>query len=202
MSRPARRDPTLPIAALVALGIAALGLASLWEPWGPARWTGIERATGWTAAALLAASLAVTPLTSRRRRERWRRGLGVGAAVAALAHGSLALAGPLRDAWPAALTWPSYRAGAVALGILTVLLVTSFPSVVRRFRLRVWKPIHRLAYVAVLLVALHVLRSPFAEVAPAIGYASLAVLLLAWRLVRLARRGAARGPLRADRQRE
>ena len=169
------------LASLASLAIA-LAVAGFGERWASARWVLLARVSGWAAGGLLLGALAVPPLEAGRR---WRRPLGVAAATGALVHAALSLAGPLRDAWPAPLTWPTYRAGLAATGILALLLVTSSPRLVKHLGVGpVWKPLHRLAYVAGALVVLHLLRLPFAGVVPALFYGAAVLLLLGARLVR------------------
>ena len=133
----------------------------------------LARATGWLALGMLALALCATPVQRVLRRVRpdhpvaarvpaWRRRLGITAALLAIVHGTVSLSGYLRDAWPAVVSWPHLRAGLVAGCILLALLLTSFPPVVRALRIRLWKPLHRLAYVAAAFVLLHLLLSPFA----------------------------------------
>jgi DMSO/TMAO reductase YedYZ heme-binding membrane subunit len=132
----------------------------------------ITRVFGWNALLALCAALCVTPINRLLRSggsgaETWsrelRRGLGIAAASAGLVHASLAFAAVpgTRPGW---LDSAQLRAGAAALLILTLLLVTSFRSIVRMLRLRSWKELHRLAYVALPLALLHVLHGPFVQV--------------------------------------
>jgi sulfoxide reductase heme-binding subunit YedZ len=175
---PARWLPVLAASAIAGGGALA------WTDWDAARWIGASRASGWVAAALLLGSLAATPLGAAGDREavkRWRRALGISAALAAIVHLAIGLAGPLWDSLAALWSWPTYRAGTLATAILTLLLATSFPPVVRKLRLRVWKPLHRLAYVAGALVLLHLLRLPFAPLVGVLLFGSALLLLLLWR---------------------
>lgn len=132
----------------------------------------ITRASGWLALVSLALALVATPIA---RLARWwtrraidsdagslRRAFGIAAATLAIAHAAAALAGPLDGALSSIAVSPRLRAGFVALLVLIALLVTSFPSLVRRLRARLWKPLHRLAYVAAGLAFVHVVLSPYA----------------------------------------
>jgi sulfoxide reductase heme-binding subunit YedZ len=145
------------------------------------------RATGWTAAALFVVALAATPLGRVPRLDmlpRWRRGLGIWAACAALAHFATAFTVYLpRDFWSAITTVTWLRSGALALAVLVAMLVTSFPVVVRALRIVLWKPLHRLAYVAAPLVVHHLLLAPFVPRAWAFAFAAVLALLFAARLV-------------------
>lgn len=172
------------------LGLAAVtgGAAWVWTAWSAASWVGLSRVSGWVAAGLLLASLAASPVGhggDAKRVKRWRRALGVGAAVSALVHLGIALVGPVRDALDALWTWPTYRAGLLATLILVLLLATSFAATKR---IKVWKPLHRLTYVAGALVALHLLRLPFASVVGLLFFTSALIVLLSWRLLLRLRR--------------
>jgi sulfoxide reductase heme-binding subunit YedZ len=133
------------------------------------------RATGWLGALALAAALAATPLGRLDPRAlRARRPLGIAAALAALTHGAVALGAYVGDEWAGALTAiPWMRSGALALALLLPLLATSFPPVVRRLGVRLWKPLHRLAYVSAALAVHHVLLAPFAPRAWGLALAAL-----------------------------
>jgi len=174
------KGPAAWIVALALLAIAGGG-AYAWGSWSAAGWVSLSRVSGWVAALLLLASLATSPFGpgAPKTVKRWRRAFGVGAAVASLAHLGLGLAGPLRDSLDAIWTWPTYRAGALAALILTALLVTSFS---RTKRVKVWKPLHRLVYVAGALVLLHLLRLPFASLVGVLFFGSALVVLLGWRV--------------------
>ncbi len=74
------------------------------------------------------------------------------------------------------------RAGLSALLILSLLLMTSFPSTVRRLHLRGWKELHRLAYVAFACVIHHCLLSPFAPRTWLLGVVTVVLLIGSLRL--------------------
>ncbi|MDQ3036777.1 MAG: ferric reductase-like transmembrane domain-containing protein [Myxococcota bacterium] len=155
------------------------------------------RATGWLAALALLGALAATPLGRLRKSAvRARRPLGIAAAIVAIGHASIALATYVGEGWAETIPTVSWlRSGALALALLVPLLLTSFPPLVRRLGVRLWKPLHRLAYVAGALVVHHLLLAPWA---PRAWVLSLAIALLAAgiaRLVSLARdRARAREP--------
>ncbi len=177
----------VPSLALFALGLA---LALVEAAWRPNLYLSSTRAIGWTALGALACALSASPVARIARFVRprhtfplrlgpTRRALGISAAVLALAHATLALVGPLDGAWGAVLSWAYLRAGLVALTVLAALLATSFPRVVRALRVRLWKPLHRLAYVAAALVLVHLVLSPFAPRAITLGlFATLFVVSL------------------------
>lgn len=58
---------------------------------------------------------------------------------------------------------PQLRAGFAALCILVLLAVTSFRAPVRLLRITLWKPLHRLMYLAAALAVLHLALSPMAD---------------------------------------
>jgi sulfoxide reductase heme-binding subunit YedZ len=130
----------------------------------------LTRGVGWSALITLCLALSVTPVVRllsnlgvpwAAKLQPWRRSLGVAAGSGALMHAwNACFALPnLRATW---LVVPQLRAGAGALLILTLLLLTSFPRVVQRLHFRSWKELHRLAYVALGLALIHTLFSPFA----------------------------------------
>jgi DMSO/TMAO reductase YedYZ heme-binding membrane subunit len=151
----------------------------------------VLQGTGWAAAGALLLSLSIRPagaLIGRLWRRRvsvapWRRLSGMTAAALATLHASIAattyLAGALDHVF--AIAW--LRAGASALLVLLALWLTSFPRVVRALRIQHWKALHRLAYVAGLLVFQHALLSPFASRAAVLGVFGLAAMLGLARLV-------------------
>lgn len=176
MTRAAQRRRAAWIATAAALaGLAGAGAVALGEAgrWTPARELWMARGTGWVALVSLALAVSATPL-ARVADRLWperrvgrelpalRRAFGIAAALLALLHAGIALGGWLGGAWGAVLSWAYLRAGLVAVLLLVPLLVTSFPPLVQRLRVRLWKPLHRLAYVAVLLVFQHLVLSPFA----------------------------------------
>ncbi len=175
-----RRDCIHRIAALTVLGLALAALSVVgilvWRrggSWEPTRMLWLARGTGWSALVALSLALSATPagrllarLAPHARLAPWvaafRRAFGIAAASLALIHATTVLGGTLRGAWGALLSFAYLRAGLVALLILTVMLLTSFPWLVRRLHVRLWKPLHRLGYVAALLVLEHLVLSPFA----------------------------------------
>ncbi len=154
-----------PVAALV-----VVVLLPVW--WGDGTWRALSLATGYTAAALLLATLLVTPVVMLRRRRvapvhlPLRRSLGVHAALLALLHmvisfpvhlgGDVARfflvpgGGPLVDRFGLS-NW----AGLVANVLFVVLLFTSTDGWLRRLGSPAWKRLHRLVFPAAALVLLH-----------------------------------------------
>ena len=183
---------SLLVAACAVLALAGAVTVSITEggDWqeGLALW--LTRGTGWCALGALMLALSATPAgriarglrappVFTRRVAAMRRAFGITAAGLALLHAGIALGGYLDGSWQAVISWPYLRAGLSALLILVPLLLTSFPALVRRLRVRLWKPLHRLAYVAALLALEHVLLSPFAPRALTLTlFAALLVLTL------------------------
>jgi len=167
-------------ASCAAIAVAVACAPALRERYAWARELWLLRATGWTALAALALSLCATPagrLLSRLA-PRWsdasqiaafRRALGLAATVIGAIHLALALATYLRDAPGAVLEYPFLRSGLLALAVMIVLALTSFPAVNRAAGIKLWKHLHRLAYAAALLASHHVMISPFAPRAPALA---------------------------------
>lgn len=151
------------------------------------------RASGWIPAIALLGAVAASPIArlvprAAARIGRVRRWLGIAAASLAIVHAIAALAIYLPvGAWDAIARIPWLRSGAVALAVLIPLLLTSFPALTQRLRVRAWKPLHRLAYVAILLVLHHLLLAPFAPRAWVLAMAGLVAVALSARL--LPRRG-------------
>ena len=132
------------------------------------------QATGYTALGALFLSLLTTPLqrliqattTKRFNATFWaafRRSFGISAACFAIIHAVLTLTTYLQDSWPFILSSPYIRAGLTALSILLVLLITSFPKIVRLLHIHLWKQLHRLSYIAALFLFQHLMQSPFAQ---------------------------------------
>jgi sulfoxide reductase heme-binding subunit YedZ len=153
------------------LGLVAVVVVSLGARWLVLGEVLRARGTGWLACGMLWLSLCVSPLARLGNRISsgtrgpvsapvLRRALGMGAAWLALVHALTALAGPVRGDYAAVLGTTHLASGLSALVVLLVLLVTSFDAVLQRLRLRYWKPLHRLAFAAALLVAQHLALSP------------------------------------------
>jgi len=142
----------------------------------------LARGLGYLAFVLLSAALCVSPL------RRWlpesstlRRALGLAAASAALFHAEVGLwSSPLGVGEQ--LADPQLRFGFAGLALLGALAVTSFPAVVTWMRLRSWKELHRLAYIAWLCALLHGLLSPYAWMR---GLCAIAAVTLTLGLLRL-----------------
>lgn len=164
------------IAALVCYGGATIAIAVLASiglrlSWDFERALFLVRGSGWCAIVLLLLALIATPIGRVLRRfgrgdepkvAAFRRALGISSAVLATVHGALALTSYLESSIGHALELIWIRAGLLSWSILVVLFVTSFPPLVRAMRVRAWKPLHRLAYVAAFFALQHAIMSPLA----------------------------------------
>ena len=112
-----------------------------------------------------------------------RRHLGIVAALFALSHFCWVMSTYLRFNWEILLELSYLRAGLVGLITLVLLLLTSFPFIIKTLKIKYWNELHRLAYVIPLFLMQHLLLSPFAlrevSIIISIGFA----LLLCTRLV-------------------
>jgi DMSO/TMAO reductase YedYZ heme-binding membrane subunit len=153
----------------------------------------LSRVTGALSACALIAALSVSPLSALLCRVgraprlaqvvNLRRGLGLGSAGLALLHALLSTFTVLESWFTLLYGVPRLRAGLCALVILLALALSSFPRLVVRMRLRLWKELHVLAYAALLFVAQHVLLSPFAPRRVVLGVLALVLLVGSLRLV-------------------
>jgi sulfoxide reductase heme-binding subunit YedZ len=152
--------------------ICVAALVPVW--WGDGTYAALSLATGYTAALLLLATLAVTPIYRMRRRRSapvhlpLRRSLGVQAGLFAVLHMVVSFpvhfggdilrfffdpAGRLLVTRFGLSNW----LGLVATVMFVVLLLTSTDGSLRWLGGRRWKRLHLLAFVAAALTALHAL---------------------------------------------
>lgn len=185
-------------------GLAAVFAVYAWGvDYVVAREIWLQQATGYSALAALLLSLSMTPIRHLAVRlgrssaaaylPALRRSLGITAATFALAHAALALSTYLWNSWPTVINEPFLRAGLVTLAILTALLATSFPRIVRLLRIRLWKPLHRLAYIAGIFAFQHLLLAPFADRRLVVVIFAAALALQSLRLLALAGKPGRRG---------
>lgn len=169
-------------------------LPALWLVWGaltgglgPDPVATLERGLGEWGLRFLIASLAVTPLMrSGLRLLRFRRALGV------LGFGYIALHFATWIALDMGLRWaqiaedlvkrPYILVGASALLLLLPLAATSWDGAIRRLGSSAWRRLHKLAYPAILLGAVHYVMIGKVWTAEALIYLGLVVALLALRL--------------------
>jgi sulfoxide reductase heme-binding subunit YedZ len=158
----------------------------------------LEHRLGLAALQLLVAALAVTPLREATGVTllRFRRMLGVSAFVYAVLHFAAWLVLDRQLAWSevvADLTKRPYIIfGFAALVMLAPLAATSWNGAVRRMGGAAWRRLHRLAYPATLLAAVHFVWLVKAWPLEPLLYLGGVVLLLAWRVVPRRRRATAR----------
>ena len=140
------------------------------------------RFSGYAALAALLLSQAMSPLrrlglVSALTHLRWRRRWGILAALLASVHGLLQwltyLRGGLRDSARETL-WLQF--GLVSWALLLALWLTSYPKLVRWLRVRHWRELHWLAYVATWWAGLHVLLAPWSD--PRLGLVILMFTVL------------------------
>lgn len=165
------------IAAIVCYGAALAAMSALFAI-GASRTFALDRelylvrASGWCALVSLLSALVASPigrlLGGIRKRSfeprvaAFRRAFGISAAALATLHAAMALNTYLATAWERLLDVAWIRGGVLAWCILAALWITSFPFLVRVARVKLWKPLHRLAYVAAFFALQHAILSPFA----------------------------------------
>lgn len=197
MTGAARRLPQA--AYVLAAGGAALVIAAgAGREWAIERDLAWIRGTAWCAMIGLGLALCATPIgavlvrlgrATPKHVTAIRRALGISAAALATLHAGLALTTWLSDAWQVTLTLSWIRSGVLAWAVLAALWLTSFPRLVARLRIAsLWKPLHRLAWVAFALALHHAMLSPFAPRDAVMTAAVVVVAIALLRLVR-ARRG-------------
>jgi sulfoxide reductase heme-binding subunit YedZ len=169
-------------------------LPALWLFWGvlagalgPDPVAALERGLGEWGLRFLIASLAVTPLMrAGLRLLRFRRALGV------LGFGYIALHFATWVALDMGLRWgqiaddlwkrPYILIGASAFLLLVPLAATSWDGAVRRLGAAAWRRLHRLAYPAILLGAVHFVMIGKVWTLESLIYLGLVLALLALRL--------------------
>ncbi len=160
----------------------------------------VVHASGETAARLLIAAMAATPLRlllPRARLPRWllmnRRSLGVASFGYALLHAltylerKADLATIVEEAGDVGM-WTGW----IAFGLMVLLAVTSNDVSVRLLR-RAWKSLHRWVYAAAVLACLHWMLSAFAPLGASMHFGLLA-LLEAYRIWKISFASRRQGP--------
>ena len=161
----------------------------------------LEHETGIIALQLLIAALAVTPLreVTGVNLLRFRRMLGLMAFAYATIHLSVWLVFDRQLDWPRILEdlvkRPYIILGMAAFLMLVPLAATSWDGAVRRLGAASWRQLHRLAYPATALAAVHFVWLVKAWPPEPLVYAGIVAALLGWRALprRLRRRPAAAG---------
>jgi len=158
----------------------------------PKRDLWVARLTGYGAVGMLCTSLLCSPLIQwagnrmgiiwRGRLNALRRSLGINAAILGGLHALSITTSFYDQAWRHLMASPQTRTGMLALLILALLLLTSFPPISRALRLQTWKELHRLIYAAALLVVWHIAYSSRVAIPVLFTLAALIVLLLLSRI--------------------
>lgn len=166
---------------------------------GPDPVRALEQRLGLLALQFLVAALAVTPLREATGVTllRFRRMLGVTAFVYATLHFAVWVVLDRQLAWSEIAVdltrRPYVIVGFLAFLMLVPLAATSWNGAVRRMGGAAWRRLHRLAYPATLLAAVHFVWLVKAWPLEPLAYLAGVVVLLAWRLLpRRGRRPAAR----------
>jgi sulfoxide reductase heme-binding subunit YedZ len=161
----------------------------------------LEHETGLLSLQFLIAALAVTPLRELAGVNllRFRRLLGLMAFAYAVLHLSVWLVLDRQLDWPRILEdlvkRPYVILGMAAFLMLVPLAATSWDGAVRRLGAAAWRKLHRLAYPATALAAVHFVWLVKAWPPEPLVYAGIVAALLGWRALprRLRRRPAAAG---------
>jgi sulfoxide reductase heme-binding subunit YedZ len=154
----------------------------------------LEHALGLWALRFLIAALTVTPLRELTRVNllRFRRWMGLMAFWYVTLHFAVWLALDRQLDWPrivADLTKrPFIVIGFAALLMLLPLAATSWDGAVRRLGGAAWRRLHRLAYPATALAAIHFVWLVKAWPPEPLVYATIVAVLLGWRWARARRR--------------
>ncbi len=174
---------------------AACGLPALWLVWQAASGglgadpvKALEHGLGEWALWLLIASIAVTPLMrTGLRLVRFRRALGVMGFVYVAAHFAVWVVLDMGLRWSEVaadlVRRPYIVVGFAAFLLMVPLAVTSTDGWVRRLGATAWRRLHRLAYPAVLLGAVHFVMVGKVWTAESLIHLGVVAALLALRLV-------------------
>lgn len=151
------------------LSIAGIGLLFIWSghDFDPNRELRLIQGSGQLGLGFLFATLSISPISALSRKlfsakqaAALRRSLGLCTTGFASFHLFLVFQLNFVTEFSALLTEPQWRNGFAAFIVLLLLSLSSFPFVVRRFRIGNWKSLHQLAYAALFFALLHVLVSP------------------------------------------
>jgi DMSO/TMAO reductase YedYZ heme-binding membrane subunit len=154
-------------AAIAVAGLLTIGLGHTFEL---ERTLYLLRATGWSALVALLLALSASPIarlvSAIQKRPldpiaaAFRRALGISAAALASVHAAIAVGGYVE--WDRLLDAAWIRGGLLAWCILAALWITSYPRFVKLARVKLWRPLHRLAYAAGFFALQHAILSPLA----------------------------------------
>jgi glycine betaine catabolism B len=149
--------------------------------------------TGLVGLLLLLLSLAVTPL---RTLTGWntliavRRTLGLASCLYLCVHLAIFYwfdrSASLRDAAHEILTRRYLQIGAISLGLMSLLALTSIGAVVNWLGARRWKRLHRLVYVAAILGSIHYCLLVKADLRQPLVFTAVLAMLLGFRAVHFA----------------
>lgn len=145
-----------------------------------------SRWLGWGALTFLLLSQAMSPAARLRligpaAQAIGRREFGIAAAILASLHALFGWVVVYRGHFLEELAnTPWLEAGLASWLLLLLLWATSYPRLVSRLRLRAWKSLHHLAYVALALAWVHLFDSPWALrwVVELLGFVILSLWLL------------------------
>ncbi len=168
---------------LLPLGVRALSVEGL----GPDPGQVLIRFLGLTSLQFLCATLAITPLrriTGYGALVSYRRGVGLLCLAYAVLHVTAYLMFSLGMRWQQlpeeVIERPFILLGMIALAILLVMGITSNDWAIRRLRHN-WKRLHRLVYLAALLVCAHFVLQVRSDLERPLVYSALVLLLLGYR---------------------
>ncbi|MFO8142120.1 MAG: protein-methionine-sulfoxide reductase heme-binding subunit MsrQ, partial [Marinobacter sp.] len=175
--------PLVFIAALVPLAVLVKEVVS--GGIGPDPGQAITERLGLTAFQLLLLTLSITPLkklTGWNGWLRYRRMLGLFVLFYASLHilAFLQLLLGWRDLWATFTERPYIIAGASAFLLMLPLAVTSTKAMMKRVG-RGWKPLHRLIYLAAVLVWVHFLWQARSDITEMVVYGGILLILLGLR---------------------
>jgi sulfoxide reductase heme-binding subunit YedZ len=182
-----RRVPPPVLYALAPLPPAWLLWLGLTGGLGPEPVNALERELGLLALQVLAASLAVTPLRrfAGLNLIRFRRAIGLVGFFYVALH-LLVWAGldvqSLERVWADIVKRPFITVGMVSFVLLVPLALTSSDAMVRRLGALRWRALHRLAYPAILLGAVHFVMVQKVWEPESLGWLAAILALLALRL--------------------
>ena len=184
-----RRLPTWPVWTLGALPLLWLAGQAGAGALGPDPVRALEHGLGLWSLRFLLASLAVTPLMRAGLRVlRFRRALGVLGFAYAACHLLVWAVLDMALLWPQIaqdlVKRPHIVVGMVALLMLVPLAATSTDRALRRLGAARWRRLHRLAYPAILLGAIHFVMVGKVWTAESLAYLGVTLGLLALRLGR------------------